>query len=104
VLGVKEQLRLVSRHEAAAAKAARPWEERLAAAESRKRAFREEVTPEQRQRVQDALDNLLGADLEFRRALDHELEQLEPRWSWWARLAFWARGRRGRLGHRRVHR
>jgi hypothetical protein len=58
--------------------AAEPFAHRIAALEANQLPIRRDFTPEQQARIQDALDNLLGADGEFRRAFEAELELLEP--------------------------
>jgi hypothetical protein len=83
---VKGFQRLHAEEETRMTSAAQIWEERIAAEEAKRRSPQETLAEEARRRIQDALDNLLGAQERFDRELEAELELLEPSWGWARRL------------------
>jgi len=75
---VEVLLHRIAEHERQAVAAERPFRERIERLEGGRLDYQQDLTPQQCARIQDALDNLLGADAEFRSALERELELVEP--------------------------
>jgi hypothetical protein len=86
------------------AEAAGPWDECIAVEEAKRRSPQEALADEAHRRIQDALDNLLGAQERFDRELEAELELLEPSWGWAQRLGHLLYPRRKRNSTREQRR
>jgi hypothetical protein len=71
------------------AEAVRPFEERIARLEARRRLYPGERTPEQRELIQDAVDRVRDVSRRFIRRLEREIVRLDRRRSWWTRLLSW---------------
>lgn len=77
VLDARNLLHQQRQHEERATAAARPFEERIAALETRRLDYRQAYTEEQRELIQDDHDNLVGPDHEFLRDLRQAVARCE---------------------------
>jgi hypothetical protein len=86
VSGVKAGTRRLEEVESRIAETAQPFDARIVEWEAKRLARQEELTVEQKRRIQDALDNLLGAQGMFNGELEVARERCEPTWGVWRRF------------------